>query len=106
MLAGCGLALIENFIVIRRKKLLKVIVPERLFLCKSKEKAMKPPDKKTTCESKGHFWQSTASTVYRHCGRTGCKATQHLINGRWIETQPTQPKPAAQPGAQQADLWA
>jgi hypothetical protein len=71
---------------------------------------MQPQDTHTPCRSrKGHWWQPTASPLIFHCGRTGCKAMQHCLNGTWYETQPAQP---AQPQAsvtpvvvQQADLW-
>ncbi len=62
--------------------------------------------KKTTCESKGHMWQSTTSPFFRHCGRTGCKATMHYINGAWRETVPGSSKPASALVTQQAELWA
>ena len=66
---------------------------------------MNTPTKKTTCESKGHFWQSTSPLIQR-CGRTGCKATQHFLNGVWVESQSHQPVQPAVPVAQQMDMWA
>ena len=62
--------------------------------------------KKSACESKGHFWQPTSSPLVFRCGRSGCKAMQHCINGVWQETQPAQHKPAPVPTEHQMDLWA
>lgn len=62
--------------------------------------------KKPTCESKGHVWQGTTSPLIFRCGRTGCKAMQHCINGVWHETQPHQPMQPIAPAAQQMDMWA
>lgn len=67
---------------------------------------MSQSTKKTACDTKGHWWQSTLSPLIFRCGRTGCKATQHCINGVWHETQPNAPKPTGATVAQQADLWA
>lgn len=69
---------------------------------------MQQPTKKTTCEHKGHSWQSTASPFFRKCGRTGCKAAEFYINRHWIEIQPDDDEPVqpAPPLATQADLWA
>lgn len=67
---------------------------------------MTQPIKKTTCEKKGHAWQSTTSPLIRRCFRTGCGAMEHCINGVWQESHPRPVKPVTTPVAQQADLWA
>lgn len=104
MLGGSGLVLVETLSYEKASQV--PLYQGGLLLFKRKEQPMNHFPKKTTCESKGHLWQaSTTSPHTMHCGRTGCKATQHFLNGVWIEAQASKPKPVAT-GLEQVGLWA
>lgn len=49
------------------------------------------------------LWVPTASPLIERCGRAGCKAMRHCVNGVWSETPAPKAKPA--PSLAQPGLW-
>jgi hypothetical protein len=50
-----------------------------------KQTAYKEPDAKNSlCRALGHDWMTTATANWRVCKRTGCRASERLVNGQWV----------------------
>ena len=38
----------------------------------------------STCRDLGHDWMTTSAANYRVCKREKCRASERLIDGRWV----------------------
>ena len=45
---------------------------------------IKVPSANSTCRHCGHDWMSTTAANWRVCKRERCRASERLVNGKWV----------------------